>query len=92
MARPRTAARFLAGCLFLWGGTASVTAAPAPADILRFKPRQDGVNYSTPSEQETAACKVELVQGTARGSSGWVLKDAKGQTLRRFVSREVQRR
>lgn len=90
MAKAGVAVRFLAGCLFMWGGTASA-AAPSPADILRFKPRQDNVQYSTPSDQELAGCKVELAQGTTRGSSGWVLKDAKGQILRRFFDLDGDR-
>jgi thiol-disulfide isomerase/thioredoxin len=53
-------------------------------DILAFKPYQKGVVVSTPTAAEKASCKVELVQGQAKGSSGWVLKDANGRLLRKF--------
>lgn len=85
MATARLGAGIVAGCLLWWGSATAVRATtPAAADILRFRPTQEGVNISTPSAQEAANCEVKLVNGGQRGSSGWLLKDAKGQTLRRF--------
>lgn len=85
MAKARMTAGFLASCLLLGSWVApGIAAAPAAADILRFRPRQEGIVYSTPSPQEQAACTVELVKGTKAGTSGWLVRDAKGQTLRRF--------
>lgn len=70
--------------------TSAVTAAPppTPAQMLQFKPRQQGVNYSTPTEAELVGCKVELVKGqklaNGKNASGWSLKDAQGRMVRRF--------
>jgi thiol-disulfide isomerase/thioredoxin len=69
-----------AACL-LSGGPA--LAAPTVAQMLSFRPRQDGVPHSTPSADKQAGCKVELVKGQGRGS-GWVLKDEDGNLLRKF--------
>lgn len=61
-------------------------AAPPAAEMLKFQPRQTGVNLSTPAtEAEAAACKVELVNGPG-STSGWLLKDAGGLPLRKFVA------
>ena len=58
-------------------------AAPTPAQILQFKPRQEGVLPGMPKSGEENACKVELVKGQGKGS-GWILRDPSGQVLRRF--------
>src|SRR5262245_42684936 len=94
MAKARMAARLVAGCLLLWGGTASVcrAATPTAAEILRIRPKQEGVVYSTPAPQEQEACKVELVQGSQRGSSGWLVRDARGLPLRRFFDTNGDKR
>jgi hypothetical protein len=52
--------------------------------MLSYKPRQQGIVYSTPAAQEQEACKVELVSGTRPGTSGWLLRDPRGLPLRRF--------
>jgi thiol-disulfide isomerase/thioredoxin len=78
---PRLKATAL-GCLFLGIMTAPATAAPTVAQILNFKPRQEGVAYSTPAADKQTGCKVELAKA-GRGS-GWVLKDEEGNLLRRF--------
>jgi hypothetical protein len=85
MAKARMGAGLVAACLLLLGGAASAWAAPTVAQILNIKPRQrDGVVYSTPSPEEQKACKVELVTGAHRGSSGWLLRDGQGRPLRQF--------
>ncbi len=83
MAKAHVSAGLLAGCLLLAGGTAA-WAAPTVAQMLTFKPRQKDVAYATPSADEQKDCKVELVTGAVRGSSGWLLRDPRGQPLRRF--------
>jgi hypothetical protein len=57
-------------------------AAVTPAQILGFPPRQQGIEISTPTAEQQASCKVELVKG-GKGS-GYVLRDPAGQTVRRF--------
>jgi hypothetical protein len=66
----------------LGAGLSPAWGAPSVADILGFRPRQQGVAISTPTEAEQKDCKVELVK--ARTGSGWVLKDGAGNILRRF--------
>ncbi len=51
--------------------------------MLGYKPRQEGVNISTPTSEAEAGCKVDLVKGQRKGS-GWQLKDDKGNVLRLF--------
>jgi hypothetical protein len=84
MAKARVGAGLMVGCFFLWGGAAPAWAAPTVAEMLSFRPKQDGVNYSTPTAQEQEACTVKLLPGAKRGSSGWLLSDASGRPLRRF--------
>lgn len=89
MAKGHIGFRVLAA-LTLWAGASSVTnaATPTVADILAFKPRQQGVAVTTPDGMQLAACKVELLKGTklanGKNSSGWVLVDGQGNTVRRF--------
>jgi len=81
MAKAQTAVGLMASGLLLWGAVAGAAAAPTAEDMLRFRPKQD-VGYTTPAAAEHAACKVELIK-MQRGS-GWLLRDPKGQVLRRF--------
>ncbi|MFO0927515.1 MAG: hypothetical protein U0736_10815 [Gemmataceae bacterium] len=50
--------------------------------MLEYRPHE--VNCTTPTGDDLAACKVELVKGKA--GSGWVLKDAAGRMVRKFYS------
>jgi hypothetical protein len=73
-------------CLLLWvGWTPAFGAKPTAADILRrFRPRQDGVAYIVPSEQEQANCTVDLVPGK-HGASAWLVRDPQGRPLCRLA-------
>ena len=73
-----------AAALLCWGGAAPVGAAPTPAQVLNFKPRQPGVECTNPSPEQQKGCKVELVK-SGRGS-GWLLSDASGPIRRFFDS------
>ncbi|HYV36659.1 MAG TPA: thioredoxin-like domain-containing protein [Gemmataceae bacterium] len=74
----------LAG-LVLLGVTAPAAAqAPSVEQMLAFKPRQTGVDISTPTKEEYAKCKVDLEKGKVPGASGWVLLDAGNQPLRKY--------
>jgi hypothetical protein len=86
MAKARLAAGLLTSCLVWYAGLVPASAAnnPSAADILRFRPRQEGITISTPTAQEQDSCEVKLVTGAQQGSSGWLLRDAKGKTLRQF--------
>lgn len=84
MARARLGAGLMASCLLVWTGATSAWAAPTVAQMLSFRPKQEGVVISTPTAQELESCKVELVNGARAGSSGWLLRDSAGKPLRRF--------
>jgi hypothetical protein len=71
----------LAGCLAL--SVAPAWGAPTVEKMLQFTPRQQGVNYTTPSGADLEKCKVELIKGQGKGS-GWLLRDPSGQPLRVF--------
>jgi glutathione peroxidase-family protein len=74
---------WVATACLLVGGTRPAQAAPTVAQMLSFRPRQEGVVITTPAADKQADCKVELVKGSGRGS-GWVLKDENGGLLRKF--------
>ena len=59
--------RLLAACLCALTGMTPAFAAPTVQDMLRYKPRQEGVNCSTPAADAEANCKVDLVKGTRGG-------------------------
>jgi hypothetical protein len=85
MAKARVGMGLVAGCLLACWGAAPAGAAPTVSQMLGLKPRQEGVNYSTPTAQEESSCKVEQVKW-GRSGSGWLLRDAKGRPLRRFYN------
>ena len=68
-------------------GLASLHAAPpeAVAQLLRWQPSQKGVVVDTPTAAEAEKCTVAGDPNAKPGQSVWVLKDAKGTILRRFV-------
>lgn len=82
MAKGRASMALILGCLVLLAGTSPAWAKPTVAQMLTFHPKQAGIPCTTPTLQEQNSCVVELVKAT-RGS-GWLLRDAKGQPLRRF--------
>jgi hypothetical protein len=90
MAKARTG--LLAGCLLVWCGAGAALAAPPAAQMLEFQPHQQGIVCSTPSAQEQPNCKVELIQGSKPGSTGWLLRDPQGRPLRQFFDTNGDRR
>src|SRR4051812_32293938 len=82
MLRARVGAGLLASCLLVWAGAAEAAPPPA-ATMLKYRPKQDNVPFSTPAEADVANCKVEAVTGKTKGA-GWLLRDASGRPLRRF--------
>jgi hypothetical protein len=73
----------LAACLVLGASVTPAWAAPTVNQMLSYRPRQEGVDYTTPTGDAVNGCKVELVKGQRKGS-GWLLRDDKGQPLRWF--------
>lgn len=86
MAKARMGAALAAGLLCAWGGVATTwAAAPSVAQMLsqNFRPKQEGIAISTPTQAEQENCKVELIKTTR--FSGWMLRDAQGRALRRYL-------
>lgn len=52
--------------------------------VLKYRPRQEGVDYSRPSAEEQKACTMKLILGERPNSTGWLLLDPQGRPLRRF--------
>ena len=88
MAKSRIGFKLLATLALASSTGLAQAAAPTPAQILQFKPRQQGINVSTPTDAELQGCKVELAKGAKAASgktaSGWLLKDPQGRIVRRF--------
>jgi Thioredoxin-like len=74
---------FAAGLLLLAGLAPAQASQPTVAQMLGYRPRQEGINYTTPTGDAVAACKVELVKGQRKGS-GWLLRDGNNQPVRWF--------
>src|SRR5207253_8972311 len=77
-----------AGILVLLGSATCASAqAPSPATMLdpKLGPKFEDVSLATPTADEVKSCTVELVKGDLPNSSAFVLKDAKGQILRRYA-------
>jgi thiol-disulfide isomerase/thioredoxin len=69
--------------IFHWGVCPQADAAPSAADALVFKPIQPNVDYYQPTKQEIAGCTIRAEnQG---GATAWVVRNAQGETLRRFA-------
>lgn len=66
---------------FMFFGAAQ--AQPSAADALRLMPVQQGIAFDSPEKADIAKCKVEVE--TVGGIVGWVVRDAGGQLLRRFL-------
>ncbi|HEX4592168.1 MAG TPA: hypothetical protein VH120_19700, partial [Gemmataceae bacterium] len=82
----RLGAWLAVGCLVVGGGMATAQSKPGvtPQVMLAYRPKQDAVTVTTPTEAELAVCKVEVIKG-ANNTSAYVLRDARGQILRRFA-------
>ena len=81
--------KLLAGFLLL---ACSVTHASAqgkytPENMLdpRLGPKLDDVAITIPTPDELKVCTVESIRGAAPNSGGFLLKDAKGNPLRRYL-------
>jgi thiol-disulfide isomerase/thioredoxin len=83
MAKARVGVGLVVGCLLL-GGASPAWAAPTVAQMLAYRPKQEGVEITTPTPDQYGGCEVKLINGSRPGSSGWLLLDSKKQPLRRF--------
>lgn len=58
-------------------------ATPTAEQALKLTPIQSDINYSRPTPQEAAKCVISAKK--VDGQVGWVVEDANGVTLRRFI-------
>src|SRR6266446_731292 len=63
MVTPRMGVRALGALLLLAGASAAWAANPTPEDLLKIRPKLDGIEISTPSEEQIPNCKVEVIKG-----------------------------
>ncbi len=91
MLRARVGATLIAGCLGLLGGASPAPAQTQAATMLKYRPKQEAVPYSTPSARDVEACKLEAVKGDGKGA-GWLLRDPQGRPLRRFFDTQYDGR
>jgi len=80
---PSKLAILAAGLAAFLGASAVHAAGYSPADVLKLKPRQLGVDCSTPKPEEEPNCRLEIEKGSGK-QAGYVLRDAQGKLLRRF--------
>jgi hypothetical protein len=74
------------GCLgLLLAGSAVQAAIPTPPQILKYAPRQTGVDYTSPAADKVDACKVDWKRGQPKNGWTLTLTDPEGNLLRRFV-------
>jgi thiol-disulfide isomerase/thioredoxin len=90
MALKRITTRALA-TLTLWAGFGLTAFAQLPAmtveKALEVKPKQAGVNVSTPAPNEVGRCRVDPIPGGAgKPNLGYVVRDGGGRPVRQFVS------
>ena len=63
--------------------TSAQAAAPSAEQALRFVPIQKDVDYAKPQAEEISKCRMSAQKGD--GSVGWVVEDANGIVLRKFI-------
>ena len=71
----------LVGVLHFMAFHGFAAAAPTVEQALSFKPIQPNVNYAQPSKEEIAQCTIR----SEKQSAAWVVRNAGGETLRRFA-------
>lgn len=70
--------------LWAWSGSHAAHAAkPTPQAALELAPVQRDVPYDRPAKEQIEKCTVENL--AAEGLTGWIVRDANGIILRRFV-------
>jgi len=62
---------------------AASAASPSVEQALRLKPIQPDVDYSRPTAEEAARCRIEARK--VDGRVGWIVEDSQGLLLRRFI-------
>ncbi len=69
--------------ILMFATSATWAAEPSAEQALKLKPVQDNIDYTIPTDAETAKCTIKAEK--IDGQTGWVVRDQAGQILRRFV-------
>lgn len=89
MATSRMGVKML-GCFLLMSGASSAWAAgPSVEELLKIRPKQEGIEITNPTEAQQAGCKVEVIKSDK--GSGYLLRDAEGKPVRRFFDSDGDR-
>lgn len=77
--------RLLGQSLLVVAGSAApaLAASPSASDALQLTPVQRDVEYDRPAAREISGCTIKAEQQD--GKTGWVVRNANGQILRKFV-------
>jgi peroxiredoxin len=89
MARCRWGAKLLSALILMGLTGRGWSAGPTPEDLLKIRPKLDGIEMTTPAEAEIPALKVEVIK--SEKGSGYLLRDAQGRPLRRFFDSDGDR-
>lgn len=89
MAKARIGARLLSALLMMGGASSVWAAGPSAQDLLKFRPKHEGVEVTTPSENQIPNCTVEVIKGDK--GSGYLLRDPDGRPVRRFFDSDGDR-
>ncbi len=81
--RPWICSAVVSLAVFVVADAATAASAPSAADALKLVPTQRDVDYARPTAEEAAKCRISPQK--LDGRMGWVVEDAAGMTLRRFV-------
>lgn len=68
---------------FVWGSSASAEGPTAEYALKTFTPEQPNVDYAQPTKPEIAQCVIK--PENQNGATAWVVRDSRGETLRRFA-------
>ncbi len=89
MARSHLGMKLLSTLCLLGVTSGGWAAGPAPEDLLKIRPKLDGIEISNPTEADIPHLKVEVVK--SEKGSGYLLRDAQGRPLRRFFDSDGDR-
>lgn len=60
----------------------AASGAPTVEQVLALKPTQSDIIIDTPTAEQVAQCRVEILK---KPTSGWTLRDHRGLVVRRFI-------
>src|SRR5260221_314492 len=89
MATARTGVKILSALMLAAGASSVWAAGPTAEELLKIRPKIEGIEITTPAEAQIPNCKVEVIKGEK--GSGYLLRDPDGKPLRRFFDTDGDR-